>query len=378
MRMKRTMLGCGLVWSLAWAGACADLSDGLVAWYAFDQGSLGTDSSGNGYHGSAGALKRVPGVVGAAALFDGVAHMEVESLRGFNWGDALSVSLWFQRTGGWGLYMGLVNNGNPGQASFDLRLGRERAGGLFTASLASYSDPRTDDFNEMVAPAEKWNHAVMTYDGSNLVVFLNGEKRVSRGRDEGRIINFNAPLLVGRGDNRRSETFVGMMDEIRIYRRALTDEECLELFRLGGGRPPLPVPAPMPAAPAAPAAPAEPAEPEQVPAPVPVDPAPAPAPVPVEPVAAAPVPAAVEAPPPAPASPAPAPEVQAPAEPMAPVAAPAPIPAPAVSPAAPAPAPEAVAGDETNCCAILARWLEQWKSGAKQQVIDELNARARR
>lgn len=324
--MKTKILWCGLLWGLAWTGARADLSDGLVAWYAFDQGNLGTDSSGNGYHGSAGALKRVPGVVGAAAQFDGVARMEVEPLRGFNWGAALSVSLWFQRTGGWGLYMGLINNGNPGQASFDLRLGRERAGGLFTASLASYSDPRADDFNEMVAPAEKWNHAVMTYDGSNLVVFLNGEKRVSRGRDEGRIINFNTPLLVGQGDNRRSETFVGMMDEIRIYRRALTDEECLELYRLGGGRPPLPAPAPMPA--------------------------PAPAPVPV----------VAEAPPPAPASPAPAPETQPLAEQMAPVA---------------APAPAAVAGDETNCCAILARWLEQWKSGAKQQVIDELNARAR-
>ena len=48
---------------------------------------------------------------GRSAQFGGASRIAVPALVGMQWGNALSVSCFFRRTGGEGNYMGIVNNG---------------------------------------------------------------------------------------------------------------------------------------------------------------------------------------------------------------------------------------------------------------------------
>jgi len=60
---------------------------------------------------------------GKAAIFDGKSRFTVPGLKNFAWGTHFSVSLWFKRTGGWGKFAGLVNNGYGDKGSFQIHMG---------------------------------------------------------------------------------------------------------------------------------------------------------------------------------------------------------------------------------------------------------------
>ena len=73
---------------------------------------------------------------------------------------------------------------------------------------------------------EQWNHLVMSYDGKTLRLYLDGAivatKEVGRARSKG-----PAGLAIGRRQDGSGDGyhFRGVVDEIRVYPRALTDQE---------------------------------------------------------------------------------------------------------------------------------------------------------
>jgi hypothetical protein len=60
----------------------------------------------------------------------------------------------------------------------------------------------------------------MTYDGANLKLFVNGNQVVSRAYT-GSLYTSSEPLRMG-GNLVWGEYFRGLIDEVRIYNRALT------------------------------------------------------------------------------------------------------------------------------------------------------------
>jgi hypothetical protein len=78
---------------------------------------------------------------------------------------------------------------------------------------------------------EQWRHTALTYDGSDLRVYVDGEEcgRTTIGRPR---VPVPASLVFGRrGDNAGDGYhFRGALDEIRLYKRALAAEEVRALF----------------------------------------------------------------------------------------------------------------------------------------------------
>ncbi len=74
-----------------------------------------------------------------------------------------------------------------------------------------------------VLSSSTWYHAVCTYDGATVKIYINGALVLSTAAT-GNIVNNTAPLRFG-ADQSGTNTLNGFMDEIRIYNRALTASE---------------------------------------------------------------------------------------------------------------------------------------------------------
>ena len=72
-------------------------------------------------------------------------------------------------------------------------------------------------------PLGTWTHVALTYDGAMLRLFVNGAEVVSRATT-GAINPSSSPLWIG-GNSPFGEYFAGLIDEVRVYNRALTGSE---------------------------------------------------------------------------------------------------------------------------------------------------------
>ncbi len=73
-------------------------------------------------------------------------------------------------------------------------------------------------------PAGSWTHIAATYDGTTERLFVGRHAGAPRSRSPGTILTSASPLRIG-GNSIWSEWFSGLIDEVRIYNRALSAAE---------------------------------------------------------------------------------------------------------------------------------------------------------
>jgi hypothetical protein len=107
-------------------------------------------------------------------------------------------------------------------------------------------------------PLGRWTHVALTYDGTALRLYRNGDE-VSSASAGGRVQTSPGPLRIG-GNVKGGGWFKGVIDEVRIYGRALSEAEIKKDMgrgvRVTPPTPPVPVsstPAPGPSGAPAPA-----------------------------------------------------------------------------------------------------------------------------
>ena len=69
-------------------------------------------------------------------------------------------------------------------------------------------------------PVNAWTHVALTYDGSTLRLYVNGTQAATRAAT-GAIQTTTNPLWIG-GNSPYGEYFQGLIDDVRVYNRALT------------------------------------------------------------------------------------------------------------------------------------------------------------
>jgi len=109
---------------------------------------------------------------------------------------------------------------------------KERTGGLAYAlassdTSAAFGYIRTTSDQTVTAPSPlalaTWTHVTVTYDGSTLRLFVNGAQVSSRAVS-GAVTVSSGVLRIG-GSSVGGLYFSGLIDEVRIYNRALTPGE---------------------------------------------------------------------------------------------------------------------------------------------------------
>lgn len=198
------------------SSAAADSADdGLVAYYPFNGNA--DDESGNGYDGTVnGAALTVDrfGNADSAYLFDGVNdYIGLGSL-----GDFKSVSLWVRQDTRVGIdyYFG----------HDDFRLfGYSNQGRLL---LHDDSGNGVNSYIRMDDQVGGWNHIVAINDGLDSKIYFNGTN-ASWVVDNLKTVMSNTANL-GRWSG-GYHYLAGALDEVRIYNRALSAQEILELYQ---------------------------------------------------------------------------------------------------------------------------------------------------
>ncbi|XP_022086785.1 uncharacterized protein LOC110977193 [Acanthaster planci] len=204
------------------------VSKDLVAHYAFEDDL--SDSTANRRNGSANRrVNYAVGKCGKAAVFDGSTKVDVDAFRSYPWGSQFSVSVWFKRTGSKDTYQGIVTTGYHTTGSWEIRMkgNQNLGGGVVTANNAP-----TWNYADLTASIGEWHHAVMTYNGSQLLFYLDNQ--LQSGDDDccrGDIISKKTPLTIGQaGVGWRGEFFVGLIDEVKIFSKALSASEVDKMF----------------------------------------------------------------------------------------------------------------------------------------------------
>jgi hypothetical protein len=174
------------------------------------------DQSGNGLHGLVvGNVKEAEGKVGKGLALNG-GYVEVPDCPRLNVKDGLTLMAWVwpEQVGSMRL-MDKAPVGRDNAFLFDTHPENHlrfitRFGGLGTKDAI---------------PARQWTHVAATFDGLARRIYINGELKAEAGSmKQGALDTTDLPLRFG-ADSEGGSRFHGVLDEIRIYDRALSADD---------------------------------------------------------------------------------------------------------------------------------------------------------
>ncbi|MCD6229962.1 MAG: DUF2341 domain-containing protein, partial [Candidatus Diapherotrites archaeon] len=206
---------------------------GLVGSWHFSEGSgsVARDSSGNGNDGTlANGPVWVAGKFGNGLQFDGVDDKVITQNYDYAANSPISVALWFYssvNSNSYGdSYSSLVDHAPDGNSGlwFGAGVGSNvNKLGMYTGSTYIVGSTEYSLGN--------WHYAVFTYDGTTATIYLDG---VFNGSAVSTTSGSNRPFYIG-GLGGWYGRFKGLIDEVKIYDRALSQAEIQDHFNASKG-----------------------------------------------------------------------------------------------------------------------------------------------
>ncbi len=196
---------------------------GLVLHLRLDEtsGTEAADATGGAAGRVVGAATWERGRFGNAIRLNGVdAYIVVADRPALNPKDGITIAAWVNAKD----WLGNYRIAQKGADDNQYRLTREKEGMLFEIGNVGQV--------VSILPDDGWHHLAATYDGKDMRIYWDGV-RAAQKKASGRIPGTSDPLCIGtkREGAPAGDYFLGLMDEILIYNRALTEDEIAAMGR---------------------------------------------------------------------------------------------------------------------------------------------------
>jgi len=205
----------------------------LIAYWPFEegQGTTTADITGNGNDGTFnGDVEWVEGYIGNGVHFDDDGErIVVGPLDPSGETNAMTLAAWINWEG--------LNHSREQQGIIGKRLGWDPGTGvkwfwqtnpagdlLFRADSAEGGDAFGWGNGLLVDYANEWVHVAVTWDDGAVIQYINAEE-VSTGNVSFRDTADDTPMTIGCVQSDWTETFVGTIDEVRIFNNVLSADE---------------------------------------------------------------------------------------------------------------------------------------------------------
>jgi len=223
----------GDVWSFTTVPEIEIADPSLVGFWKFDEvlGTTAVDWSGHGNHGTfAGNPQRAAGKIAGALQFDGTDdYVEVPDSPSLDITDAITIAAWIYREADSGGWERIISKSDSSLYDYWLQITNgDSIGGGFL-DIEGTANNSLDLAAGISIPLNQWTHLAYVYDGTIARGYVNGQLDKSENIGSFTIRTSTRPLWVGRLQT--SYNFHGLIDEARIYNRALTAEEILLAMR---------------------------------------------------------------------------------------------------------------------------------------------------
>ncbi|MFC1716799.1 LamG domain-containing protein [Candidatus Poribacteria bacterium] len=231
-------LACGLLNTCSYADVP---KDALMGAWLFDEGSGDTvaDASGNGNDMTVagGDPKWVDGKSGKAMEFDGAADYlaapDSDSLDSID-GEAVSIVVWVNGTDFAGSARHILRKVHDvaQDSTYILRVQNN----VLKLFLGTDSDEAQAIVNGYTADGAtqlvtgEWVYLALVYDGKELIGYVNGEVDLTLPAT-GNIVTSDQEIRIGRGDP--AGYFAGTIDELGLFKAALTEDQVKEIMDKG-------------------------------------------------------------------------------------------------------------------------------------------------
>lgn len=203
------------------ATPAGEIAPGLVLSYSFDEGdgTVAHDSSGNGNNGViTSAAWSGDGKLGGALVFDGRSSwITTAGSPSLDLTVGMTLEAWVKPAslGGW---RAVLARERPSGISWGLF-----ANNYWPSGRLFIDNAQMVNANTRFTP-DQWAHLAVTYDGATANLYLNGTLSGTLSKSGPLAFSPTSPFRIG-GESIWREFFAGMIDEVRIYNRALSASE---------------------------------------------------------------------------------------------------------------------------------------------------------
>ena len=209
-------------------GRVYSAEEGLVAYWPMDEGkgSVIRDKSGNGNDGKLFGATWVEDKGDKALSFDGINdYVDCGNNTSVNIADALTIEFWIKPDIQPKVNTRIVSKGDTGMGKPE--------GYQYMVYLRSrkinFHLSNGNKIKDIAASVTigAMQHIVLTWDGNTMKIFVNGEKKAT-GKLVGPLNSNDNDRGLYIGSSKGGSYFKGVLNEVRIYNRALSEEKILE------------------------------------------------------------------------------------------------------------------------------------------------------
>jgi hypothetical protein len=202
--------------------------DGLIGWWAFDEPAdspAAFDYSGHRLGGVVSGAGRAQGIDGNALVCNGGSVL-VGNHPSLSPTSALTIECWVKTDTPRQANRWMVNRVFGGGTSTGYRLG-------ILDGKPCFEVPQTDWSHHLQAdaplPLGRWVHLAGTFDGQVMRIYVDGHQRGAMQRP-GPVKPNDFQLCLGNFAEKHPSHFAGLLDEVRLYNRALSADEIRRHF----------------------------------------------------------------------------------------------------------------------------------------------------